>query len=85
MSDHTHSSSKRSNDLTTCHLDSSSSVMEEETFNRFLALERKRTERSKRPFVLMLLSIADDGNGLIEKNTLVPCSFQKGHRCARVV
>ncbi len=63
----THSFYKRSNELTTYHLDSSSLVMEEETFNRFLALERKRTERSKRPFVLMLLSIADDGNGLIER------------------
>jgi exopolysaccharide biosynthesis polyprenyl glycosylphosphotransferase len=67
MRNHTHSSYKRSNELTACHLDSSSSVMEEETFNRFLALERKRTERSKRPFILMLLSIAGDGNGLVEK------------------
>ncbi len=29
----------------------------EEVFNRILALERKRSERSKRPFMLMLLSL----------------------------
>jgi lipopolysaccharide/colanic/teichoic acid biosynthesis glycosyltransferase len=61
------SSYKRSNELTAYHLDSSSSVMDEETFNRILALERKRTERSKRPFILMLLSVSEDGNGLIEQ------------------
>ena len=64
---HAHSSYEGFNELTTSHLDSSSPVMEEETFNRFLALERKRTERSKRPFILMLLSIADDENGLIKR------------------
>ncbi len=31
---------------------------DEEAFNRILALERKRSERSKRPFMLMLLSLA---------------------------
>ncbi len=67
MRNHTHSSYKRSNELTTCHLDSLSSIMEEETFNRFLALERKRTERSKRPFILMLLSISEDVEGMFEK------------------
>ena len=30
---------------------------DEDTFNRILALERKRSERSKRPFMLMLLSL----------------------------
>ncbi|MDR3569091.1 MAG: sugar transferase [Syntrophobacteraceae bacterium] len=30
---------------------------DEEAFNRILALERKRSERSKRPFMLMLLSL----------------------------
>lgn len=30
-------------------------VLNEETFNRMIALERKRTERSKQPFLLMLL------------------------------
>lgn len=30
-------------------------VLNEEAFNRMIALERKRTERSKQPFVLMLL------------------------------
>jgi hypothetical protein len=29
----------------------------EEVFNRILLLERKRSERSKRPFILMLLSL----------------------------
>ena len=30
-------------------------VLNEETFNRMIAIERKRTERSKQPFLLMLL------------------------------
>ncbi len=39
---------------------------EEEAFNRILALERKRCERSRRPFMLMLLSLDSvpaGGNG----------------------
>ncbi|MGA2403209.1 MAG: sugar transferase [Syntrophobacteraceae bacterium] len=41
---------------------------DEEAFNKVLALERKRSERSKRPFMLMLLSLArvpecEIGNG----------------------
>lgn len=39
---------------------------DEEAFNRILELERKRSERSKRPFLLMLLSlegVASDDNG----------------------
>lgn len=35
-------------------------ILNEETFNRMIAIERKRTERSKQPFVLMLL----EGGGL---------------------
>jgi lipopolysaccharide/colanic/teichoic acid biosynthesis glycosyltransferase len=33
-------------------------VLEEESFHRAIALERRRTERSRKPFVLMLLDIA---------------------------
>jgi lipopolysaccharide/colanic/teichoic acid biosynthesis glycosyltransferase len=40
---------------------------DEEAFNRILVLERKRSERSKRPFILMLLSF--DGASGIETNT----------------
>jgi lipopolysaccharide/colanic/teichoic acid biosynthesis glycosyltransferase len=36
-------------------------VLNEEAFHRMISLERKRTERSRKPFVLMLL---DMGNGL---------------------
>jgi exopolysaccharide biosynthesis polyprenyl glycosylphosphotransferase len=36
-------------------------VLNEEAFHRMISLERKRTERSKKPFLLMLL---DMGNGL---------------------
>jgi len=34
-------------------------ALDEETFRRVIAIERKRTERSKAPFVLMLLEIDD--------------------------
>ena len=30
-------------------------LLDEQSFRRFIAIERKRTERSKTPFVLMLL------------------------------
>jgi lipopolysaccharide/colanic/teichoic acid biosynthesis glycosyltransferase len=41
-------------------------VLSEEAFHRMISLERKRTERSRKPFLLMLL---DMGNGLrSEKN-----------------
>jgi lipopolysaccharide/colanic/teichoic acid biosynthesis glycosyltransferase len=32
-------------------------VLNEDTFNRMIAVERKRTERSKQPFLLMLLEV----------------------------
>ncbi|HEY2471977.1 MAG TPA: sugar transferase [Terracidiphilus sp.] len=35
-------------------------VLDAESFRRVIAVERKRTERSKAPFVLMLLEIAQD-------------------------
>ncbi len=36
-------------------------VLDEESFRRVIAIERKRTERSKAPFVLMLLEVANQG------------------------
>jgi exopolysaccharide biosynthesis polyprenyl glycosylphosphotransferase len=40
-------------------------VLSEEAFHRMISLERKRTERSRKPFLLMLL---DMGNRLQDKN-----------------
>src|SRR4051812_2335632 len=34
-------------------------ALDEESFRRVIAIERKRTERSKAPFVLMLVEIAN--------------------------
>ena len=39
------------------------SFVPERSFNELLALERKRTARSKRPFILMLLNLAEFSNG----------------------
>jgi len=36
-------------------------ALDEESFRRVIAIERKRTERSKAPFVLMLLDVANQG------------------------
>jgi len=49
---------------------------DENAFNRILSLERKRTERSKRPFMLLLLSLeglsaAENGNSPRKK--VLPC------------
>jgi len=41
-------------------------VLDEDSFHRMIALERKRTERSRKPFVLMLL---DAGNFLPSDKT----------------
>lgn len=38
-------------------------ALNEESFRRVIAIERKRTERSKAPFVLMLLEIANQSAG----------------------
>ncbi len=41
-------------------------VLSEEAFNRMISLERKRTERSHKPFLLMLLDVGEEiscGNG----------------------
>ena len=37
-------------------------ALDEESFKRVIAIERKRTERSKAPFVLMLLEVADQNS-----------------------
>jgi lipopolysaccharide/colanic/teichoic acid biosynthesis glycosyltransferase len=37
-------------------------VLKEEAFRRMIAIERKRTERSRKPFVLMLLDIGNHQN-----------------------
>jgi lipopolysaccharide/colanic/teichoic acid biosynthesis glycosyltransferase len=36
--------------------------LDEETFRRMIAIERKRTERSKAPFLLMLLEVSSNGS-----------------------
>ena len=38
-------------------------VLDEESFHRAIALERRRTERSRKPFLLMLLDIGDLAEG----------------------
>jgi len=37
-------------------------ALDEELFLKMIAIERKRTERSKSPFVLMLLEVANNQN-----------------------
>jgi lipopolysaccharide/colanic/teichoic acid biosynthesis glycosyltransferase len=49
---------------------------DEKTFNRMLTLERKRTERTKRPFMLLLLSLeglAADESGNGPRKKVLPC------------
>ena len=50
-------------------------VLPEETFKRMIAIERKRTERSRNPFLLMLLETgkyhASEKNGKVIANILV--------------
>ncbi len=45
-------------------------ALNEETFRRVIAIERKRTERSKAPFVLMLLELANHQNPEKTKRSL---------------
>jgi lipopolysaccharide/colanic/teichoic acid biosynthesis glycosyltransferase len=49
--------------------DADRSVLNEESFQRMISLERKRTERSRKPFVLMLLDMGNclptDRNGKV--------------------
>jgi len=45
-------------------------ALNEETFKRVIAIERKRTERSKSPFVLMLLEVTNNLNSEKTKRSL---------------
>jgi lipopolysaccharide/colanic/teichoic acid biosynthesis glycosyltransferase len=57
----------------------SNSVLDEQSFHRMIALERKRTERSRKPFVLMLLDagnfLPSDKNGRVLTNLLSALSL----------
>ena len=44
--------------------------LDEETFRGMIAIERKRTERSKAPFLLMLLEAVNDENANKNRTTL---------------
>ncbi len=56
-----------------------SAVLDEESFHRMIALERKRTERSRKPFLLMLLDagncLPSDKNGRVLANILSALSL----------
>ena len=45
-------------------------ALDEDTFRKMIAIERKRTERSKAPFVLMLLEVANHQNSERTKKAL---------------
>ena len=45
-------------------------ALDEDTFRKMIAIERKRTERSKAPFVLMLLEVANHQNSDKTKKAL---------------
>ena len=51
-------------------LDNGYSFYVEDYFNKLLCMERKRTERTKKPILLMLLNI-DDVIGIVEKNLVI--------------
>ena len=38
-------------------------ILREDAFKRMIAIERKRTERSAKPFLLMLLEVGDQNTG----------------------
>jgi lipopolysaccharide/colanic/teichoic acid biosynthesis glycosyltransferase len=44
--------------------------LDEQIFRRMIAIERKRTERSKAPFLLMLLEVTSEGDPKSDKQTL---------------
>ncbi len=44
--------------------------LDEETFRGMIAIERKRTERSKAPFLLMLLEAVNDESANKNRSTL---------------
>jgi hypothetical protein len=43
-------------------------VFSEKTFKRMIAIERKRTERSNEPFLLMLVEIGEQSNAKLSSN-----------------
>lgn len=47
------------------------SVLTEETFQRMMALERKRSERSRKPFILMLLDMGEQQTSAKNEKALV--------------
>jgi lipopolysaccharide/colanic/teichoic acid biosynthesis glycosyltransferase len=49
---------------------SHSAALKEESFHRMIALERKRTERSRQPFLLMLLETSDGSKSDDDENLL---------------
>lgn len=44
--------------------------LDEQIFRRMIAIERKRTERSKSPFLLMLLEVVSEGDSKRDRRTL---------------
>ena len=74
-------------------------VLEEELFKRMIALERKRTERSAKPFLLMLLETgehqAEEKNGIVLAKVITALStatretdvigWHKNHSCVGVM
>ena len=74
-------------------------VLEEELFKRMIALERKRTERSAKPFLLMLLETgehqAEEKNGIVLAKVITALSaatretdvigWHKNHSCIGVM
>ncbi len=74
-------------------------VLEEELFKRMIALERKRTERSAKPFLLMLLETgehqAEEKNGIVLAKVITALStatretdvigWYKNHSCVGVM
>ena len=50
-------------------------VLQEEAFKRMIAVERKRTERSAKPFLLMLLETGEHQSGRKERQTSSPMSY----------
>gem|GEM_PF-7135392 len=53
------------------------SFLLEESFNEILTLERKRTARSKRPFILILLNLAEFPNGDAIGNRFISCFLNR--------
>ena len=57
------------------------SILNEEAFHRMISLERKRTERSRKPFLLMLLDMGDGLGSAVHEQALdkVHASFGLHH------